>query len=254
MICYFSGTGNSKWVAQTVASALSDKLVSMAACYGEQSLEPHFEVAQSEWLGFICPIHSWGVPPLVVQFIERMQIAGERYPRVFVIFTCGDECGYADRQMKALLTTKGWKSSHIYSVQMPNNYIVFPGFDVDSKALEEQKKTAAKALLPDLIAAITSDKPMVHYKRGSLPFIKSRLIYPQFCKHMMSSKSFYVTDTCIGCGLCATVCPIGTIELVDGKPQWKADCTQCLSCIHHCPTRAIQYGNITRNKGRYVYK
>ncbi|MGN0187050.1 MAG: EFR1 family ferrodoxin [Paludibacteraceae bacterium] len=254
MICYFSGTGNSHWVAQTMATTLQDKLVNMAAYYDTQTPEPQFDITPSEWLGIVCPIHSWGVPPLVVQFVQRLQTSIATPQHIFVVFTCGDECGNADRQMRALLSEKGWATQHIYSVQMPNNYIVFPGFDVDSKAIEVQKKEAAKQTLPTLLAAIKADKPIAHYKRGSLPYIKSHFIYPQFCKHMMSSKSFHTTDACIGCGLCAQVCPIGTIDMVAKKPVWKTNCTQCLSCIHHCPTQAIQYGNTTQKKGRYVYR
>ncbi len=254
MICYFSGTGNSKWVAETVSTALAEPLVPMATYYGADAPKPTFELGATEHVGFVFPIHSWGIPPLVVQFIERLQIVNNPNPAVFVIFTCGDECGYTDRQVNDLLAQKGWTSRHVYSVQMPNNYIVFPGFDVDAKALEEQKKAESKRVLPQLIDAIKTDTPMTHYRRGSLPYVKSRMIYPQFCKHMMSSKSFSVTDACTSCGLCAKLCPIGTIELVNGKPTWQEDCTQCLSCIHHCPTRAIEYGKVTQKKGRYVYK
>jgi len=254
MICYFSGTGNSKWVAETVSAALVEPLVPMATYYGTDAPEPTFELTADEWIGIVSPIHSWGIPPLVVQFIERLQITNNSKPAVFVIFTCGDECGYADRQVSDLLAQKGWTSRHIYSVRMPNNYIVFPGFDVDSKVLEEQKKAEAKGVLPQLIDAIKTDTPMAHYRRGSLPFVKSRMIYPQFCKYMMSSKSFVVTDACTSCGLCEKLCPIGTIKLVNGKPTWKDDCTQCLACIHHCPVQAIQYGKATQKKGRYFYK
>lgn len=254
MVFYFSGTGNSKWVAETVSTALAEPLVPMATYYGTDSPEPTFELKTHEKIGIVSPIHSWGIPPLVVQFIERLQITNNVKPAVFVIFTCGDECGYADRQVRDLFAQKGWTSRHIYSVRMPNNYIVFPGFDVDSKALEEQKKAEAKEELPKLIEAIKTDQPISHYRRGSLPFVKSRLIYPQFCKYMMSSKSFSVTNACTSCGLCEKLCPIGTIELVDGKPTWKEDCTQCLACIHHCPVHAIQYGKVTQKKGRYVYK
>ncbi|HPW90601.1 MAG TPA: EFR1 family ferrodoxin [Paludibacteraceae bacterium] len=254
MICYFSGTGNSKWVAETVSIALTESLVPMAAYYGADAPVPTFELGATERIGFVFPIHSWGIPPLVVQFIEKLQISNHAQPSVFVMFTCGDECGHADRQMHDLLAKKGWATRHIYSVQMPNNYIMFPGFDVDAKPLEEQKKADAKRLLPQLIESIKKDLPIAHYHRGSLPYLKSRLIYPQFCKHMMTSKSFWVTDACTSCALCAKLCPIGTIELVNGKPTWKEDCTQCLSCIHHCPTRAIEYGKVTQKKGRYVYK
>lgn len=40
-------------------------------------------------------------------------------------------------------------------------------------------------------------------------------------------------------------------EVVSEKPEWGKKCTQCLACIHYCPTKAIQYGKGTQGKGRY---
>ena len=51
-------------------------------------------------------------------------------------------------------------------------------------------------------------------------------------------------------------CVNHAIEIQSQKPVWvKERCTMCLSCLHHCPKFAIQYGkhtkktdNITTNK------
>ena len=33
---------------------------------------------------------------------------------------------------------------------------------------------------------------------------------------------------------------------------WAGKCIGCLSCYHHCPNKAIQYGNYTKTKGQFV--
>jgi NAD-dependent dihydropyrimidine dehydrogenase PreA subunit len=154
---------------------------------------------------------------------------------------------------KKLIKEKGWECRHTYSVQMPNNYIVFPGFDVDSKELELSKIENAKTTLPRILKAICDDKPIDEYIKGSMTFLKSRIIYPLFCKHAMSSRPFHTTEKCTACGLCAKICPTKNIIVTD-KPVWGDHCTQCLACIHRCPEKTIEYGKVTQNKGRYYYK
>ena len=88
---------------------------------------------------------------------------------------------------------------------------------------------------------------------GSLPWLKSGFVAWGFNTFAMSDKSFYVTDACIGCGLCEKNCPTGNIKLADKKPTWNGDCTVCLSCINRCPKAAINYGHGTEKRGRYYF-
>ncbi|MFA7034063.1 MAG: EFR1 family ferrodoxin, partial [Bacteroidales bacterium] len=76
---------------------------------------------------------------------------------------------------------------------------------------------------------------------------------PSFIKYTYKTK-FYATEACNHCGLCAKLCPMNNITIKDGVPAWSEKCVQCLACINRCPQRAIEYGNITKNKGRYFFK
>ena len=46
-------------------------------------------------------------------------------------------------------------------------------------------------------------------------------------------------DLCVGCGICADICPQGNITLTNGKAHCGDNCTQCLACVHFCPQQAV---------------
>jgi len=48
-------------------------------------------------------------------------------------------------------------------------------------------------------------------------------------------------DECVGCGLCAIVCPHGVFEMNEGKVYLddKDACMECGACALNCPTKAL---------------
>ncbi|MDD5225324.1 MAG: 4Fe-4S binding protein [bacterium] len=47
-------------------------------------------------------------------------------------------------------------------------------------------------------------------------------------------------EGCTGCGACRDICPVGIIEMVEGKPRIGESCLGCGLCAHHCPPKAIE--------------
>jgi flavodoxin len=171
MIFYFSGTGNSRWVAAQLADHFSDTLYPIGE-YGRDKnpLVPQFDVKPGEKIGFVFPIHSWGMPPIVTQFIADMQLKGYSNQQVYSIMTCGDECGHSDRMFAEAIKAKGLATKHVYSIVMPNSYICLKEFDVDSKEVQVQKMKQVKLDLPKLIAAIENDQPIFFLQKREAVF------------------------------------------------------------------------------------
>jgi NAD-dependent dihydropyrimidine dehydrogenase PreA subunit len=268
MIIYFSGIGNSRMVAEALHSQLFPNDSDNNLLYelsGDRLLYPNKQLLNIEShdaeghvttttreIIWVFPIYSWGVPPIVLRFIDKVKFKGADEARHYMVCTCGDDIGRADDQWAQHLSQRGWTPRGAFSVIMPNTYVCMKGFDVDPDDLAQKKLAAMPKRVADIAAAIqrgASDSDVV---RGSWAWLKTNVVYTLFRAFQMSPLPFKADpEKCSGCGLCARKCPMLNITLKDKRPQWGPGCTMCLRCYHHCPVNAISYGKATANKGQY---
>lgn len=248
MILYFSGTGNSRYVAEQLVAGTGNSLHFMPK-YNPLKIE--FEGKQ---LGIVVPVYSWGISPYVLDFIRdlnsRFIDEAAKHP-VWFVLTCGDETAYAPEMMKRSLSEKGIMIAGGWSVIMPNDYVLLPGFDVDSKEVEENKLDECRVRIDYIAGRINERKWEEDYVRGKMCGLKSRIVYPLFKRWGIFPKRWHWTQECIGCGKCVGVCPMGNIDFKSGRPKWGNNCVSCTACFHICPTHAIEYGNATIHKHQY---
>lgn len=248
MILCFSGTGNSRAVAGRLALMTGERLSSFT---DTPPLELEFE---GNSLGLVFPVYSWGVPPLVLSFTEHLTAGfksalGKR--PVWMVCTCGDETALAPEMLKKSLHRAGLSLAGGWSVAMPNNYVLLPGFDVDSSEVERQKLQAFPARVDAIAECVNAGRWEEDYVRGSAAWAKTRLVYPLFKRWGVFPSRWRATDECVSCGRCAAVCPVGNITMDGGRPRWGRRCESCLACYHVCPRHAVQYGRATERKGQY---
>ena len=91
MIYYFSGTGNSKWVAGRLASILGEHLVEIGEAIRLEKFR--YELATEESIGWVFPVYSWGPPPVVLDFISKWHVDGYVKGKTYcyMVAVCGDE-------------------------------------------------------------------------------------------------------------------------------------------------------------------
>jgi quercetin dioxygenase-like cupin family protein/ferredoxin len=243
MIYYFSGTGNSGYVAGQLAKYTKDAALFIPEVF--DAMESDITVGAGETVGVVFPVYAWAPPAVVIDFLSHVHVDKKAF--AYAVCTCGDEAG---KSMDELRRVFPFKSA--YSVTMPNNYI--PLYDVDEPELMREKINVATQRLPKIGSEILARREIIDVHEGPEASFKTIVINPLFSLFAMRTSRFSADSTCVGCGECEKSCAFGFIKFVDRKPVWEeGKCQMCMSCIMHCPVRAIQYGSGTRKRGRYVF-
>ncbi len=257
MIFYFSGTGNSAWVAQCVSKGVGDTNLLFIPDVGTYE----YTLALGEALGFVFPCYAWGVPVFVEEFVRKLNVRNVDY--VYFVCTCGDDTGKTKEIFCKLMEQKGWKCSLGYSVQMPESYVNLPGFDVDPKEKERRKISVAEEKLQYIVNDIAARRTDVFDTLpGRFTWLKSCVVRPFFNRFLITPRPFKTNGMCVACGKCVTACPYHNIELKECTPSgpssqlpvWSDNCVGCMRCYHSCPAKAIEWGRFTKGKGQYLFE
>lgn len=242
MILYFSGTGNSQYVAELINEVQNDQLVNINALLLEKK---EINFSSDKPYVFVCPTYAWKIPKIVEEFIKQHQFSPDQ--KVYFMMTCGEDIGNAGKYNQQLAKLKGLEYMGTSSVVMPENFITM------FKAPDNPKAVIEQAIEPiDTIATVIKNKQRLkENKINILDYLKSSIVNMAFYPLFVKAKGFYATDKCIGCNKCVQVCPLNNIEIAKNAPKWHNQCTQCMACIARCPKQAIEYKRRSRGKKRY---
>ncbi len=79
------------------------------------------------------------------------------------------------------------------------------------------------------------------FVRQSVPVPQPTEIAPQRITPQTGGNIAVVSeDECIGCGICADVCPSGAVSITDDIAAVTSElCTGCGACVDECPNSAV---------------
>lgn len=245
MIFYFSGTGNSRYVAEQIADATKDSLVSITK--EELKKNTEYILQDGEKLGFVFPIYWWGMPTLVEEFIQKIKLIVKDNNYIYGVSTYGLQSHNGLIDLKKLLLKKGIHLHAVFEVKMVDNYVV--AYDIAEKEKQETIYKNAEIKIEEVICEIVNEKQT---KITDIIGTTIKPVIHNFYKMTDHRKKFYATDNCTSCGLCEKNCPCQAIVIENNSPVWKENCSFCLKCIHSCPVQALQYGKGTIKRSRYL--
>ena len=161
MIFYFSGTGNTKWVARQIADAIGEELLYIPDLIRKGQYE--YELREGERIGFCFPTHGWQPPKIVRTFIRQLRLKRSKDTFCWALTTCGDNMGEAmtilNKELaanKQLGTANGQplQAETLFSVIMPESYVCLPFMKTDTEEKEAMKIELAKQMMPHIIQMI----------------------------------------------------------------------------------------------------
>jgi len=240
-IYWFSGTGNSLYVAKQLADIVGEaELVSI------QNSTPVPEAVGGPGckIGFVFPSYYGDLPRAVRSFVEKMSILPET--DLFTVVTMGAFGQGSVKKMEELLEKKGTPLRYGIGVRMPANYILAYNpalFGAKSSKRVQTKMSKADKQVRRIAEDIINGKQQIKVNS-----ITAKTLYTNV---EALDSDFTVSGQCTTCGLCERICPVGNIKLTNGTPIWQHRCEHCVACISWCPVAAIEYGQKTKQRTRY---
>lgn len=248
MIFYFSGTGNSKHIADKIANSTGERIVSIC----ERAIEKNetYDLEKDERIGFVFPVYWYSMPTIVEKFINQLNLSGYEKQYAYAVTTYGIAAGNVMDSLTQILKQKQVELSGIFGIKMVDNYVV--GYDIVDKNKQRIILSNAELEMDKIMSMIECRANTQYIKKGVIAFVTPVTRYAY--RKTDHTKKFFATAQCNSCKECERSCPCNSIHMREGRPVWAGDCTFCLKCIHNCRQSAIQYGKFTANRSRYQYK
>lgn len=244
-ILYFSGTGNTAFVAEQIEKQLKAR--------GEQVERKALETVHPDEAGtgkllyFGFPIYACASPVPVAEFIRGMKTGKPLKVKLFA--TKAYFSGKALSRTGMKLEERGFEVLSTFETKMPGS---------DGLAFLRKESRAAQRLLQNfsgviggLEAWVEKDHFIPWRRRG--PDIVGCLfsLAMKQAEHSLASR-FTADAQCNLCRLCIRICPAANISENEGSICFGKECFLCMRCLHQCPKEAIQIGSKT--VGRFRYK
>lgn len=231
---YLSGTGNTKHCIETLVARLDPTAVTLPL----ESEAVLGEIERNSVIILGYPIQYSNVPYMVRDFIIRNRHVWKG-KKVLCVATMGafsgDGAGCSARLLKKYDATI-----------LGGLHLKMPDSVCDSKLLKktaERNREIIKAA-DKKIESVAEQIKRGNYPRDGISFFShmaglfgQRLWF--YRKTTGYTDRLKVSDSCIGCGLCVSLCPMKNISIQGQKAVGGNRCTMCYRCISHCPQKAI---------------
>ena len=256
LILYFSGTGNTRFIAERLSDALTDRNHVVELQSIERYRPSDFEKFDMMLLGY--PVYACDMPKFLTEYLRKLPLT--KPMKIITFSTLGFYGGNAARKVGKRLYSLGMIPMYSREIRMPgSDGLIF--LNKDSKTVHSLQTRDFNAFPPikKAIADIVeeTEKARMNQKVFVAPMKMGalltggllRFLYTAIERHM--KRKLWATDACTQCQLCAQICPSGNITVLPSAVQFGSVCFLCMRCVNQCPSEAIQIGSATRGKFRW---
>lgn len=261
LVLYFSGTGNTEYVARYIAKHLdsvNDKItIKPIETFKKERISDY------DILFFGFPVYACDLPLFIKKALENMTVTTTRI--VFLFCTKAFFSGTAMQNALNIFRKRGYYPMAYADINMPgSDGLAF--LKKDSKTVRKIKKRdfskikeidqlikTSKNVIEDLRkSSVNLDQRHLNERANLLKYLSSQFL--GFIFHIAErkmKKKFWADEHCIGCLKCEKICPAENIKVENKSVIFGENCYLCMRCLHQCPMEAIQIGKKTVGKYRW---
>lgn len=247
LICFYSGTGNTRLACQYAANKLP--LADWTLC--DILREPAPDPAAYDVVLFACFTDFWGMPERMIRFIRALPRQQDR--PALILITFGMVSVFALRNLGRLARKQGFKLVGAASLHTPENFppliVQGMGMKQSPSAAELQSFNRELSLWNERLKDLNARRPVKALKPGE--GLLSWLPAPgRLTARKNMGEKFVDESLCVKCGTCQKGCPYLAIKLAPFPTFDQTLCYGCWRCFNRCPKKAI-YTKKFRGQGHY---
>ena len=242
VIFYFSGTGNTWWVAEKIKKQLDSRNINAYTVSVEKTdaKKADWWIKSADLVFFGWPVYGSDMPETMKKFVDAL-LPVERGKHIHTFCTqavfSGDGAWMYHRHFKS----KGLTIDSAQHFIMPSNissfrWIFAPPDDKTAEKIMKRCEARVERYVTGLLTGKSRIRGKYSYPLGILQRAPVRLFLDRFRSMVGVDKS-----RCIKCGICAQICPADNIKM-NGCPEFSGRCALCFRCYALCPQSAITAG------------
>ncbi len=245
LMLYFSGTGNSKYIANTFSKKMNAKCHSI-----EEKIDFKNEIKKHDIIAFCYPIYASNVPRIMREFVSKY-VELLKYKKLIIFCTQLMFSGDGARVFTDLLPEGYGRVIYAEHFNMPNNICNSGIFPVKNGEKTKKYIKAAQKKIDRICNDLQKGKIKLRgFNKVSNIMGKGQGAYWQEIEEKNKS-SVQVDEDCIKCGLCARLCPMKNLNLTTKEVVHNDNCILCYRCVNACPKKAITVLIHTKPKEQY---
>jgi len=230
---YFSGTGNSKYIAELFCQKMDATCCSIEA-------DIHFGalIKSAETIGFCYPIYGSRIPRIMREFVTKYRMSLEN-KKIIIFCTQWLFSGDGARVFTDLFPRDFMQVIYAEHFLMPSNICNVSLLPLASEGKLQKYRRRSERKMQLICDRVRKG---VVKKRGFNPI--SRLLglfqgvfMPAIERN--TSDKVWIDEDCDNCLRCVAICPMNNFESKDDQIQTKDNCIICYRCINDCPQKAI---------------
>ena len=216
IIAHFSPTGGTKKVADAIAAGFHTPVVEMDLTKADVSVI----LGENDALMAVLPVYAGRVPRISLERLSALKGNGQKAVAVVV---------YGNREYEdALLETKDALKANGFRVIAAAAFIAEHSIvrAIAAGRPDESDEALCRQFAADVMAKADDAAPVQVPGNNPYKELKPSAFHPT------------AKESCVKCGACAALCPVGAIPQDDPSRTNHDLCINCMRCVETCPVNS----------------